>query len=138
MNEILALAKSSYNRAFELVVEGDSTVLLEGLELAATSLNLWRQVGTDKNVAIGLWLYSRALGKAGAKALALEAATESVRLAQLDGTDWLIASGYEGLARATWATAEFANARDRAAEAISNIADPADRALIASQFADLA
>ena len=138
MNEILALAKSSYNRAFELVVEGDSTVLLEGLELAATSLNLWRQVGTDKNVAIGHGLDARALGKAGAKALALEAATESVRLAQLDGTDWLIASGYEGLARATWATAEFANARDRAAEAISNIADPADRALIASQFADLA
>jgi hypothetical protein len=135
---IRKLAIAAYNLAFELVVEGDQAQLLEGLEQAATSLNLWRKVGTDQNVSIGLWLYSRALAKAGAQALSIEAAAEAVRLAKLDGTDWLIASGYEGLARATQGTASFEANWALAAAAIDAIADAQDRALIASQFADLA
>lgn len=135
---IRRLAIAAYNRAFELIVEGGESTLLEGLELAATSLNLWRQVGTDQNVSIGLWLHSRALGKTGAQALAIEAATEAVRLARLDGTDWLIASGLEGLARATRGSSVYETNRGLAAAAIEAIADPQDRKLIASQFADLA
>jgi len=61
MSEILDLAKSTYNRAYELVIVGKPEDLLEGLELAATSLHLWRSVGTEKNVEIGLWVYSSAL-----------------------------------------------------------------------------
>jgi len=135
--EILALAKSTYNQAFEHIASADATKWLEGLELSATSLHLWRQVGTDKNVAIGLWLFSRALHKVGANEQAIETATESVRLARVDGTDWLIASGLEGLARASQGASAFESNREAAAEAIAAIADPADRELIASQFADL-
>jgi hypothetical protein len=138
MSDALALAKSTYNKAFELVVEGGVGERLLGLEMAATSLHLWRQVGTDKNVAIGLWLYSRALDNAGSTDLAIEAATESVRLARLDATDWLVASGLEGLARATRGTQQFEANRNLAAAAIEAIQDPDDRSLIASQFADLA
>jgi len=135
MDVLLALAKTTYNQAFDLVEAGEG---LKALELAATSLHLWRQVGTDKNVAIGLWLYSRALLGVGAKQAAIEAVTESVRLAKLDGTDWLIASGLEGLARATAGTFDFEANRAAAAKAIATIADPEDRQLIESQFADLA
>ncbi|MEO0024157.1 MAG: hypothetical protein RL196_598 [Actinomycetota bacterium] len=134
MDVILALAKTTYNQAFDLVEAGEG---IKALELAATSLHLWRQVGTDQNVAIGLWLYSRALVGIGAETAATEAATESVRLAKLDGTDWLIASALEGLARATRNTTDFETNRALAAEAIAAIADSEDRALIESQFADL-
>jgi len=135
METILGLAKTTYNQAFDLVEAGDG---IKALELAATSLHLWRQVGTDQNVAIGLWLYSRALVVVGAQQAAIEAATESVRLAKLVGTDWLVASGLEGLARATKGTSDFNANRASAAEAIEAIADPEDRQLIADQFADLA
>ena len=135
---IRRLAIDAYNQAFDLVVESDESALLQGLELAATSLNLWRQVGNDQNVSIGLWLYSRALVKSGAQALAIEAATEAVRLARIDGTDWLIASGLEALARATKGTSVFEANRTLAATAIEAITDPDERALIAGQFADLA
>jgi hypothetical protein len=134
VNEILALAKSTYNQAFELVEAGQG---FKALELAATSLHLWRQVGTDKNVAIGLWLYSRALLGVGAQDAAAEAARDSVRLAKIDGTDWLIASALEGLARATQGSAGFEVNCMAAADAIAAIANSKHRALIASQFADL-
>ena len=137
MNDLTQLASTAYNRAFELVEEGKDEDVLEGLELAATSLNLWRRVGTDKNVAIGLWLYSRALTKAGARGLAITAATECVRLAKIDATDWLVASSLEGFARAVKNTDAFAQACAAAEEAISRISDPDDRKLIADQFSDL-
>jgi hypothetical protein len=133
----LTLARSTYNRAFELIESNDEKALLEGLELAATSLHLWRQLGTDKNLAIGYWLYSRALFKSGVTTLAIEAANECVRHAKFDGTDWLIASALEGLARATAGTPSFENNRANALAAIEAIADADDRALIESQFADL-
>ncbi len=137
MNELRDLAAQNYNRAFELIVEGTESDVAEGLELAASSLNLWRKVGNEQNWAIGLWLYSRALYKAGAQDLAIMHATESVKLAELVGADWLIASGLEGLARASQGTVAFAQLRTRAKTAIENIKDKRDRELIESQFADL-
>jgi hypothetical protein len=137
VSELKDLAAKTYNRAFELIVEGDETEIAEGLELAATSLHLWRQVGTEQNWAIGLWLYARALHKAGAQALAIQHALESVQLAEQLGTDWLIASGYEGLARVSQGTPEFESRRASAEQAIKNIAGAEDRELIESQFADL-
>ena len=137
MSELKELASKTYNRAFELVVEGSQDDLAEGLELAATSLHLWRQVGTEQNWAIGLWLYARALHKAGAKDLAIKHALESVELAEQVGTDWLIASGYECLARVSQGTAEFEVRRAKAEQTIKDIKDKDDRELIESQFADL-
>lgn len=130
MTEIRKLAIDSYNRAFDLVIEGDQHQLLEGLELAATSLHLWKQVGTQENEAIGLWLYSRALQKAGAKELATQAAERSLELAE---KDWMIASALEALTRATGDEM----IKNRAIAAIEAIQDPDDRDIIASQFADL-
>ena len=137
MDELRKTAADTYNRAFELIIEGDQTSLLEGLELAATSLNLWRRVGRENNVAIGLWLYSRALHKAGMQTLAIEAAEESVRLARVSEIDWLIASSLEGLTRASQNERNFISLRDKTERAISAISDPQDRKLIESQFADL-
>ena len=130
MTEIRKLAIDSYNRAFELVIEGDQNQLLEGLELAAASLHLWKQVGTQENEAIGLWLYSRALQKAGAKELAIHAAERSLELAE---KDWMIASALEALTRATGDE----TIKHRAIAAIEAIQDQDDRDIIASQFADL-
>ena len=137
MSEILDLAKSTYNRAYELVIEGKQEDLLEGLELAATSLQLWRSVGTEKNVAIGLWLYSRALQKSGARELALEAASQCVEIAETLAIDWMLASSLEALARAAQGTEQFEEIRNRAIIAISSIKDDKDKTLIESQFQDL-
>jgi len=137
MSEILDLAKSTYNRAYELVIEGKPEDLLEGLELAATSLQLWRSVGTEKNVAIGLWLYSRALQKSGARELALEAASQCVEIAETLAIDWMLASSLEALTRAAQGTEQFEEIRNRAITAISSIKDDRDKTLIESQFQDL-
>jgi hypothetical protein len=137
MTELLDLAKSTYNRAFDLVVEGSQTDLLDGLELAATSLHLWRQVGTAQNEAIGLWLYSRALHKSGADELAIEAASRGVSIAEMLDVDWLYASALEGLTRASQGTTRYSELRELTQSAISAISDDEDRSLIASQFADL-
>lgn len=133
MSELKDLAAKTYNEAYELVIEGKETDLLPGLELAATSLNLWRRVGTPKNEAIGLWLYSRALQKTGAQQLAIEAATKSLEIAETLEIDWMLASALEALARATGDD----DVKTRAEKAIAAIADPEDRELIESQFADL-
>ena len=137
MSEILDLAKSTYNQAFKLLESDDDSQRLEGLEIAATSLHLWRQVGTDTNVSIGLWLYSKALGLVGANEASITAAKQSLELAETNGTDWLIASAHEGLARASKGTEEFENHKTAAKLAIAKISDPEDRALIESQIADL-
>ena len=137
MSELREFAASTYNRAFELVVEGSAEDVIEGLELAAASLQAWRKVGTDKNVAIGLWLYSRALFKSGLQQQAIAVAEESLKLATLDGTDWLIASSLEGLARASQNQESFDSLRQQAEAAIASIADAEDRQLIADQFSDL-
>jgi len=137
MSEILDLAKSTYNRAYELVIVGKPEDLLEGLELAATSLHLWRSVGTEKNVEIGLWLYSRALQKSGARELALEAASQFVEIAETLAIDWMLASSLEALARAAQGTEQFEEIQNRAIIAISSIKDDKDKTLIESQFQDL-
>lgn len=133
MSDLRELAKNTYNRAFELVVEGQDEDALEGLELAATSLQIWKQVGTKKNEAIGLWLFSRALTKAGATKLATKAAKDSLNIAQELNLDWMIASALEALTRATRNLDDARNTK----MAIDAIEDAEDRNLIASQFADL-
>lgn len=137
MSEIRSIAIETYNEAFGFVVENPSGNELVGLELAATSLNLWRRVGNQQNLAIGLWLYSRALVKVGAQEAAISAAQASVEIAETLETDWLLASSLEGLTRATVGTTAFALNKERAEAAIETIVDPEDRELIEGQFADL-
>jgi hypothetical protein len=137
MDELRKIAADTYNRAFELIIEGDEFSLLEGIELAATSLNLWRRIGRENNISIGLWLYSRALHKADLQSLAIEAAQESVRLARVSDIDWLIASSLEGLTRASQGLPNFETLLTETEQAIDQINDAEDRNLIESQFADL-
>lgn len=139
MDEIREMAKKAYNEAYEAVdsMENPSWAV----ELAATSLNLWRRVGTEQNLAIGCWLYSRALAKSGAGALALQVARNC--LTHVDAidepADWLRASALEGYARALHAASDqrFAAALAQAKEAIAELSSDSDRELIGGQLADL-
>lgn len=139
MDEIRAMAAKAYNDAFEAVDSGEQPAW--GVELAATSLNLWRRVGNEQNLAIGCWLYSRALAKAGAGALSLEVARNC--LTHVDAidepADWLKASALEGYARALLAAADerFTQAVTEAQAAVAAIADEKARELIGGQLADL-
>ena len=139
MDDIKTLAAKTYNEAFEAVEAGDNPVW--AVELAAASLNLWRRVGNAQNLAIGCWLYSRALAKAGAGQLALAAAKNCLHhLENVDEpADWLQASALEGWARALAAANDerFSNALSEAEAAIAAIADSDARELISSQLADL-
>ena len=136
-DELIAFAKYNYNRAWDLVMEGADHDALAGLECAAASLDAWRKVGTAKNEAIGLWMLSRAYEKVGQFDEALSAAERSLAIANTLELDWMIASAHEALARVTRNTPHFESNRDAAAAAIAAIKDDEERALIASQFADL-
>lgn len=139
MDDIRAIAAKTYNEAFEAVESGDNPAW--AIELAAASLNLWRRVGTEQNLAIGCWLYSRALAKAGAGKLALSVAKNCLH--HLDAVDqpadWLKASALEGWARALLAASDerFGAALADAQAAVAAIADQGARDLIGSQLADL-
>ena len=134
-------AAACYNAAFDAMERGDS---LLALELAAASLNLWREAGNDKNISISLWLYSRTLLGVHAESAALEAINLAGQhlTSIVDPEDWLVASLLEGRARAIGAStsaairASYAAAYQSAAEAVSRIVADDDRELIAGQFAD--
>ena len=131
------VAVDCYNRGFELVIEGDEATAESGLELAATSLHLWKIVGTPKNEAIGLWLFSRALEKVGAIESARAAAKRSIHIAKELDLDWMIASGMEALTRASRGTEDFETLRQQTIDAIESITDGEERKLISAQFDDL-
>jgi len=139
MDDIRTLAAQTYNQAFEAVESGENPVW--GIELAASSLNLWRRVGNEQNLAIGCWLYSRALAKAGAGQLALTVAKNMLHHVDAieEPADWLKASALEGWARALFAATDdrFATALADAKAAVAAIVDEQDRALIGGQLADL-
>ena len=139
MDDIRAMAAKTYNEAFEAMEAGDNPAW--AVELAATSLNLWRRVGTAKNLTIGCWLYSRTLANAGAGQLALAVANNCLHHLEAveEPTDWMIASCLEGYARALWAASDekFDEALVAAQKAVAAIAGEKDRELIAGQMADL-
>lgn len=132
-------AISTYNAAYEEHENGVNEV--RAIELANTSLHLWRQVGNDQNLAIGCWLLSRIYAQFGHAQLAIKSAEESLaHLSAIDGpADWLIASIHEGWARALVAANDprFEAAVEKTREYIEKIADIEDRALIESQFSSI-
>jgi ribosomal protein S18 acetylase RimI-like enzyme len=132
-------AIATYNEAFNLHESGSDE--LAAIESANASIHLWRQVGTDENLAIGYWLASRIYAQFGHSKLAI--ATSEKSLHHLDQVEkpaeWLIASIHEGWARALVSAddprAEAAIGKTR--ELIANISDAGDRELIESQFSTL-
>ena len=137
--DIRTLAASTYNEAYEAVESQENSAW--AVELAATSLNLWRRVGNEQNLSIGCWLYSRALSKAGAHQAAIAVANNMLNhLAAIDEpADWLVASAHEGWARALAGAADdrFEAALEQAQASITAIRVEADKLLIQSQIADL-
>lgn len=133
-------AIATYNEAFDLIESGADVI--KAVDLAGKSLELWRQVGNDQNMAIGYWLHSRAFAAAGNGHLAIQAAEISLQhLSNIEPpADWLIASLNEGLARA-YVAAHDSRAEEaikKTAELVANIEDFEDRELIQAQFQDLA
>jgi hypothetical protein len=137
--DIRAMASATYNEAYEAVESQENPAW--AVELAATSLNLWRRVGNEQNLSIGCWLYSRALSKAGAHEAAIAVANNMLsHLAAIDEpADWLVASAHEGWARALGGAMDerFAVALEQAKASIAAIQAEAHRQLIQSQIADL-
>jgi hypothetical protein len=137
--EMRALAASRYNEAFDLIEDGSDVI--KAVDLAGESLELWRQVGNDQNMAIDYWLYSRAFAAAGNGELAIQAAETSLKhLSNIESpADWLIASLNEGLARAFVAATDSRadEAIAKTAELVAAITDDEDRSLIQEQFSTL-
>ena len=87
------------------------------------------------------WMVARAAAATGDGELSLRFAERAHRAAQENAVpDWLVASTAEGVARAFAVTGDveaFNNWSALAARLIEVIADPEDKALIASQLAEL-
>lgn len=132
-------AIATYNEAFDLIESGAD--VLKAVDLAGKSLELWRQVGNDQNMAIGYWLHSRAFAAADNGHLAIQAAETSLQhLTNIESpADWLIASLNEGLARAYLAANDSRadEAMKKTAELVAKIAEIEDRELIQAQFQTL-
>lgn len=130
-----------FNRCWDLlekrVRDGDDD--RELVTAALASRYHWQTIGTDENLAVADWMASRAFATVGDGRAAVDFAKAALARVERAGIgDWLLASTYEGLARA-YAAAGDRTARDaahRAAEqSLEAIVDPEDRDLIASQLA---
>jgi len=142
--DLRALAVEAYNAAYDVVESGEHA---RAIELAAAALFLWRRVPTctEKNLAIGSWLYARALSKAGVGDVAVAVAEQALNhMKRIQDPSppplWLIASMHEGWARALVAAGDEQRASvalEEASQAIEAITDEKNKAIISEQFADL-
>jgi hypothetical protein len=136
------LATQLFNRCWELLESArDADGDVELLTAAFSSRYHWLIEGELEPVIVGDWMVARAASALGDGALALRFALRAHVAAQ-DNTvpDWLVASTAEGVARAYATTGnveEFNNYAALATRLIDVIADPEDKSLIASQFAEI-
>jgi hypothetical protein len=140
-----ALAVGYFNAAWDLIDLPDRTPAQdrEMVALASASRQHWTEAGgTAKNLAVSDWQVAHAASLAGFSDLALafaRAAVERTETAE-DCPDWMLASAYEGLARAHAAagdTAEYTRAAARAAELLAAVTEDEERDLIGSQLASI-
>ena len=107
-----ALAASLFKRVWELLEQGDRASIDddEMVNAAHASRLLWSTIGDAQNFAIGDWQISRVYSVLGRAEPAVFHARRCLDHAgAVEGQPWLLASAYEGLARA------YAVAGDRAA-----------------------
>ena len=101
----------------------------------------WLSVGAIEQWITSDWMVARAAAATGDGELSLRFAERAHRAAQENAVpDWLVASTAEGVARAYTVTGDveaFNNWSALAARLVEVIADPEDKALIASQLAEL-
>ncbi|HSN42523.1 MAG TPA: hypothetical protein VLR88_00540 [Propionibacteriaceae bacterium] len=108
------------------------------LHMAHASRFHWDNVGTDQNRAIGEWQVSRVYATLGHGSSAVFHAQRAVDYAQTPGQDdWVMASAYEGLARAYVVAGDIESARrarDQSLALLEAITDDEDRLVIAADI----
>lgn len=135
------LAGQLFNRCWDLLETEprDDVQNRELLTAALTSRFHWQTIGTEENLAVCDWMASRAFAAVGDGRAAVDFANAALTRAEGAGLgDWVVASMYEGLARAHAAAGDRASrdvAYARAERAVAAINDAEDRELIASQLA---
>lgn len=136
------LATQLYNRCWELLestrdADGD----VELLTVALSARYHWLNAGELEQWIVSDWMVARVAAALGDGALALRFAQRAHAAAQDNEVpDWLVASTAEGVARAYATTGnveEFNNYAALATRLIDVIADPEDKSLIVSQFAEI-
>lgn len=139
------VAVALFNRVWDLLDAGDARsadATAEMIDAAHASRYLWRTIGGVEQAVVGEWQISRTYAAAGLGAEAVRHAEESLALLRADRepADWVEGSVHEGRVRAYLAVGDVVSARSAYADAqtaIVAIADPQDRALVASQLAEL-
>jgi hypothetical protein len=111
------------------------------VHMARASRFHWDNVGDDRNRATGEWQVARVYAVLGHGESALFHARRCLDYASRPGAGgWLLASAYEGLARAQAVAGDLESARgsrDTALALLGKITDPEDRKVVADDIATL-
>jgi DNA-binding transcriptional MerR regulator len=140
------LGTQLFNHVWTLLDTEDRTTRQddEMLHAAHASRWHWAQSGVSdvrQRLAVGEWQCSRVYAVLGRGEPALFHAGRCVELAEGEGIeDWVLASAYEAMARASRVAGNrqaFDEWRERARAAVEAITDPEDREIIENDFATL-
>jgi DNA-binding transcriptional MerR regulator len=138
-----ALAAGFFNRVWELLEKTDRSLTDddEMLGAAHASRYLWGSIGDAQNFAIGEWQISRVYSVLGRGEPAVHHARRCHDHArQVEGQPWLLASAYEGLARAYAVAGDRAAAQEwkaKAVERLGEVEDADDREIVERDIATL-
>ncbi len=138
-----ALAVALFNRVWELLERADRTAAddQELVNSAHASRLHWTSIGTPRHLAIGDWQISRVYSTLGRPEPAVHHARLCLDNARVvTGETWLLASAYEGLARAYAAAGDRAAAtewKDKAVAQLELVTDPDDREIVEQDIASL-
>ena len=138
-----ALAVALFNRVWELLEKADRTAEddHELVNAAHASRYHWTSIGTPRHLAIGDWQISRVYATLGRPEPAVHHARLCLDSARLAADEpWLLASAYEGLARAYAASGDRAAAtewKDKAVAQLELVTDPDDREVVEQDVASL-
>jgi DNA-binding transcriptional MerR regulator len=138
-----ALAASLFNRVWELLEKPDRTAEDddEMVNAAHASRLLWSTIGDAQNFAIGDWQISRVYSVLGRSEPAVFHARRCLDHSTLvEGQPWLLASAYEGLARAYAVAGDRAAASEwkvKAEQRLREVEDADDREIVERDIATL-
>ena len=138
-----ALAATLFNRVWELLEKADRTTADddEMVNAAHASRYLWSNIGDSQNWAVGDWQVSRVYAVLGRGEPAVHHARRCLDHAgHVDGQPWLLASAYEGLARAYAVAGDRAAAqewKEKAEQRLTMVDDPDDREIVERDLATL-
>ena len=138
-----AVAVALFNRVFELLEKTDRTAAddQELVNAAHASRYHWTSIGTPRHLAIGDWQISRVYATLDRPEPAVHHARLCLDNARLVTDEpWLLASAYEGLARAYAASGDRAAAVEWKARAVAQlelVTDADDREIVEQDVASL-